>query len=176
MKQLILTVAAGLCAALPLHAQGATSFEVGTHVGASILVPDGGSSEVVIGIPGAGTAAGLFPPLYLTIYTQQHLMIEPQIAFVYESFGGSGLINAALQLGYLMDATSRGSPYFAGHFLTVNAFGNGGSTEWAAGASLGYRQLIRDALALRLEARYRRSFESDRNAIGLLIGIGAAFH
>jgi hypothetical protein len=175
MQRIILTVAAGLFAALPLHAQEPTKFEIGTHLGASILIPSEGSTETVIGIPGAGTAAGLFPPLYLTIYTQ-HVMIEPQIAFFYESSGSNGLINAALQLGYLVNKESKGSPYFAGHFLTVNAFGNGGSTEWAAGASLGYRQLVRDALALRVEARYRRYFESDLNDIGLLIGIGAAFH
>lgn len=175
MKQVILTVAAGLCAALPLHAQAATKFEIGTHVGASILIPQYGSTEVVIGIPGAGTAAGLFPPLYLTIFTR-NLMIEPQIAFVYESSGGSGLFNGALQLGYLMNAESPGSPYFAAHFLTVNAFGDGGSTEWAAGAGLGYRQVIKNALGLRVEARYRRYFESHLNDIGLLVGIGAAIH
>ena len=58
----------------------------------------------------------------------------------------------------------------------VNAFGNGGSTEWAAGASLGYRQLIRDALALRLEARYRRHLASHLPHICPLLGIWPALH
>jgi hypothetical protein len=174
MQRFILAVAVGLLAAQPLQAQQATRFELGTHVGASILIPESGSSEVIIGIPGAGTAAGLFPPLYLTISTQ-HMMIEPQIAFVYESSGGNGLFNGALQLGYLMNETSAGSPYFAVHGLAVNAFGDGNSTEWAAGTSIGYRQVIKNALGVRVEARYRRYFESHLNDIGILIGVGAVF-
>jgi hypothetical protein len=175
MKTLILAVAAGLIVTLPLRAQQAVKFEVGTHLGASILIPEGGSTSVVVGIPGAGTAAGLFPPIYLTIYAQ-NLMIEPQLAFVYESSGGNGLMDVALQAGYLIRPTSAGSPYFAFHGLTVNAFGDGSSTEWAAGASLGYRQIVKNALGLRLEARYRRFFESHLNDIGIVFGIGAAIH
>jgi hypothetical protein len=175
MKTLILALAAGLIVTVPLRAQEATKFEVGTHLGASILIPEGGSTEVVIGIPGAGTAAGLFPPIYLTIYAQ-HLMVEPQVAFVYESSGGNGLFDGALQVGYLIQPQSAGSPYFAFHGLTVNSFGEGSSTEWAAGASLGYRQVVKNALGLRVEARYRRFFESHLNDVAIVFGIGAAIH
>jgi hypothetical protein len=63
MKTLALLVAAGLLATRPIHAQEPTKFEVGTHGGATILLPDGGDAEFVVGVPGAGTALGLFPPI-----------------------------------------------------------------------------------------------------------------
>jgi hypothetical protein len=105
-------------------------------------------------------------------------MIEPQLAFVYETASSSGLLNAAFQVGYVFSPVTPGSLYVAAHLQTANAFGNGGDTEFAAGASVGYRSVIKDVLAVRLEGRYRRWFNDflDLNEIAFIVGFGAAIH
>jgi hypothetical protein len=167
-------------AALPtasVAAQGRPKVDLGIHAGATILIPSAGGAEYVIGIPGGGSLGGQFPALYATFFAGGNLMVEPQVAFIYQSFNHGGLFNIALQLGYLTRATAQGSPYLAWHLLAANAFGSGGfSSSYAAGASVGYRHVVRQVLGLRYEARFRRWFEADLNEVGLLVGFGVAIH
>lgn len=158
-----------------LHAQR-PKVDVGIHAGATILIPSGGDTEYVLGLPGGGSVLGLFPPVYATIFAGPNLMIEPQVAFAYLSFSDGGLLNAALQLGYLMQPAGRGSLYLAAHLLSANSFGDGSGTEFAAGGSLGYRLVVKDVVGLRYEARYRRWFDADLNELALLVGFGVVIH
>jgi hypothetical protein len=157
--------------------QQPTTVELGIHAGATILIPGGGDAEVVFGVPGAGSLAGLFPPIYATVFATPSVMIEPQIAFLYETGSTSGLLNAALQVGYVFNPETPGSLYLAAHLQTANGFGNGGNTEFAAGGSVGYRRVVKDILAVRLEGRYRRWFDFfGLNEIAIIVGFGAALH
>jgi len=158
-----------------LHAQRA-KLDVGIHAGATILIPSGGDAEYTLGLPGGGTVLGLFPPVYATMFAGSNLMIEPQLAFAYQSFLDGGLLNAALQVGYLMRPAGHGSPYLAAHLLMANSFGDGSGTEFAAGGSLGYRHVVKDVVGLRYEARYRRWFDFDLNELALLVGFGVVIH
>ena len=155
-----------------LHAQRPAKVDVGIHAGATILIPSSGSSEYVLGLPGGGGVFGLLPPVYATFFAGPNLMVEPQVAFVYQSFSDAGLLNATLQVGYLIRPGAGGSPYFAGHLFSANSFGEGSGSEFAAGASLGYRHVVKDVLGLRYEARYRRWFDADLNEVALLVGFG----
>lgn len=167
-------------AALPtlsVAAQERPKVDVGIHAGATILIPSAGGAEYIIGIPGGGSLGGQFPAIYATFFVGGSLMVEPQVAFLYQSFNDGGLVNVALQLGYLMRPTAKGSPYMAWHLLAANAFGGGGSSSsYAAGASVGFRHVVREVLGLRYEARFRRWFEADLNEVGLLVGFGVAIH
>jgi len=157
-----------------LPAQHRPKLDVGMHAGATILIPSDGRSEYVIGLPGGGTFAGLLPPVYVTFFARPSLMVEPQLAFAYQSFTGTGLLNIALQLGYLTRPTAGGSLYLAGHLLAATAFGDGSSSEFAAGASVGYRHVVKEIVGLRYEARYRRWFDVELHEVALLVGLGVA--
>lgn len=176
VRNTLIAIALVTLPATTLTGQARSKLDIGIHAGATILIPSDGRTEYVIGLPGGGTVLGLFPPVYATIFAGPNLMIEPQVAFTYLSYSGSGLLNVALQGGYLMRPAARGSPFLAAHLLAATAFGDGSATEFAAGASLGYRHVLKEVVGLRYEARYRRWFDTDLNEVSLLVGFGVVIH
>lgn len=157
-------------------AQGTPKAEVGTLVGVTIL-RQSGASFTRIGIPGDGIQAA--PTLYATIFMTPSVMVEPQLAFTYTSFGTSHatVLAAAGQLGYLFSPAASESPYVAANvaFEWVSGVGSGGGP--AAGVAAGYRFTFKSHLAIRFDARYRRWFGDfrDLNEIGFGFGLGATF-
>ena len=153
--------------------------EVGTSIGVTILSA-GGNSLTHVGIPGNGIQAS--PTVYATFFASPSLLVEPQAAFSLLSGGGTTLtsLGVALQVGYLFTPAAPGSGYLAanGAFQTTSFSGGGGSASGPGlGAALGYRFKVRNNLAIRLDARYRRWFSdfADLNEIGFGLGLGAIF-
>ena len=160
-----------LCAGL-LHAQQSTKLEVGTHLGGSLAF-GGGSTEFSGGVPApANFFAG--PAVYLSLFATPHIMIEPQIAFSWNSIIEEPVFSGVLQFGYLMSPDAPSSAYFAVHGGWTTIYGEAKSGLFGGG--LGMRFLIQEHLSIRTEARYRRWTCSgcELNEVGLLIGLGAA--
>lgn len=155
-------------------AQSESQVEVGTMVGVTIL-SQSGTSLTHIGIPGDGIQAS--PTLYATFFAGPSVMIEPAIAWTYLSSGGSHLNSLAVsgQLGYLLSPTESASPYLAAN-VAFQTISDGSSVSGpAVGGAVGYRFKVRNNLAIRLDARYRRWFSDFKglNEFGIGLGIGA---
>lgn len=162
---LALVVASG-----SIQAQQQPRVELGTTLGATISIPDGGDAEVFIGAPAGGTLFGL-PSFYLTVFPSPAFMLEPQVYFAYSSATESAVFSGIVQLGYLLNAAAPGSGYLAVH---GGVFATEGLNSGAVGAGIGYRRLVRDVLTVRMEARYRRWLCDfcDLNDVAALLGIG----
>jgi hypothetical protein len=161
--------ALALLAVLGTAAQAQQKIEVGTGLGVSILT--NGSTVTTFGMPGGGIIS------QATMHASfgDRLMIYPEIAFNLVSGGGSTAttIGMAANVGYLFSGAGMNSPYFAasGAFQFVDAFGS--ATAFAAGAKVGYRLIVGESLAVRLEAGYRRwfnDFEGNEIIAGIRLG------
>jgi hypothetical protein len=163
---ILATLAAG-----PAAAQTPTKLEVGTHLGGTIAF--NGGTEFQFGIP-APTSFLAGPALYLTVFATPNLMIEPQIAFTWNSVVDDILLNGVLQLGYLLSPTTPASAYFTVHGGWTTIYG--AAESGLVGGGLGMRFVIKERLAIRTEVRYRRWTCSgcDLNEVGLQIGLGTA--
>jgi hypothetical protein len=164
--------------AVVASAQATPSAEVGTFVGVTVLTASSGPSVTQIGIPGGGLRAS--PTLYATLFASRSVMVEPQLAFSSVSGGGQTLtsLGVALQLGYLFTPARTGSPYVAanGAFHSLSGGGPTASSE-GVGVALGYRFTVKNDVAIRADARYRRwlSTYTPFNEIGMALGVGATF-
>jgi hypothetical protein len=173
MRVLLTTAILATLAAGPAVAQTRSRLEVGTHLGGTIAFGGGGDAEFQFGIP-APTSFLAGPALYVTIFATPGFMIEPQIAFNWNSIADDVLLNGILQLGFLMSPTATASPYFTVHGGWTTIYGE--AESGLVGGGLGVRFLVKDRLAVRTEARYRRWTCSgcDLNEVGLQIGLGTA--
>ena len=160
-------------------AQAKPTAEIGTSLGVTVLSASGGSATH-IGIPGDGIQAS--PTIYLSLFASPAVMVEPQLAFTSLSGGGVTLtsIGIALQVGYLFSPSQPGSGYLTanGAFQTVSTGGGGPSINGPGlGAGLGYRFKVKNSLAIRADARYRRWFSDfdGLNEFGFGLGLGATF-
>jgi hypothetical protein len=170
MRTLLTAALLATLTAGPVTAQ-TTKLEVGTHLGGMIAF--NGSTEVQLGIP-ASTSFLAGPALYLSVFATPSLMIEPQIAFNWNSLVDDILLNGVLQVGYLLSPRTSTSPFFTVHGGWTTIYGE--AESGLVGGGLGVRFLVRDRLAIRTEARYRRwTCEGcSLNELGLLIGLGTA--
>ncbi len=171
MRFLLITLIVATLAAGPAAAQSTTRLEVGTHLGGTIAF--NGGTEFQFGIP-ASTSFLAGPALYVSIFATPNFMVEPQIAFNWNSIADDVLLNAVVQLGYLLSPTSPASAYFTVHGGWTTIYGE--AESGLVGGGLGMRFLIKDRLAVRTEARYRRWTCSgcDLNEVGLQVGLGTA--
>lgn len=153
----------------------AQGLEVGTLVGITTLSRSG-TSITYIGIPGDGIQA--LPTLYATFLTNRSVLLEPQFVFTRISSGGSAItsIGFAWRLGYMATPNSRGSAYVAADvaFQSVSD-GQRSISGPGGGGAIGYRFKIKNSLALRVDARYRRWFSDFEglNEFGIGVGLGA---
>lgn len=171
MRTLLTTTILATLAGAPAIAQTATKLEVGTHLGGTIAF--NGGTEFQFGIPGP-TSFLAGPAMYVSIFATPSFMIEPQVAFSWNSIVDDVLLNGTLQLGYLLTPAASTSAYFTVHGGWTTIYGQAESGLFGGG--LGVRFLIKDRLAIRTEARYRRWTCSgcDLNELGLQIGLGTA--
>ena len=161
--------AVALLAVLATTALAQQKIEVGTGLGVSILT--NGSTITTFGAPGGGIIS------QATMHASfgDRLMIYPEIAFNLVSAGGETAtsIGMAATVGYLFSGSGMNSAYVAasGAFQFVDAFGS--ATAFAAGAKFGYRLIVGESLAVRLEAGYRRwfnDFEGNEIIVGIRLG------
>lgn len=104
-------------------------------------------------------------------------MVEPQVSVSSTSSSGSTLTFLTLvgQVGYLF-RPGEASPYMAasGAFQRVSGGGSSASGP-GIGGEIGYRFIVKSALGVRVNGRYRRWFSdfSDTNEIGFGVALGA---
>lgn len=176
MARTIRIILAALVVPAIAAAQGKPMVEVGTHLGVTIQSVSG-SSLTHFGAPGQGILGQ--PTIYATVFAGDALMLEPQVALNIISGGGSTVTSVGLgaDIGYLLKGPTTNSPFIAasGAFQSVSGGGSSTSDE-AVGAKVGYRILIGSSVGVRVEAGYRRWFDSDINEITAGIGIGGVIH
>ncbi len=159
-----------LCSPLAV-AQDGTSVEIGTYLGITASLPDGGDLDFVAAVPGGGSL-GVASTLYATVLSTSNLMFEPQFFFAWSSPGEDVWLQPVMQLGYLFTPEAKGSLYLAAH--------GGGyfSDDWDSGViggSIGFRSRLAEGAALRVEGRFRRWLceGCDWQDFSLLLGLGA---
>jgi hypothetical protein len=153
------------------QAQGGTTIEVGTGMGASILANGGTLTHV--GAPGAGLAGQA--PLYASFIMSGGLVIQPELSLNLLSGGGETLttLGLATQVGHLFSGPGGNSAYAAASAAVQHASVAGTSdSEFALGGRIGYRVPIRQAFAITMEAGYRRWLDSDLNEITMALRLG----
>lgn len=151
--------------------------EIGTRMGATIEAA-GGQTLTYFGVPGAGIMAQ--PAIYATFFTSDDMMVEPEIAFLHATSGGSTYTSfgAFVSAGPRFPSSDETGPYTLGS-VGLQAVSGGGSShaEAAIGARAGYRFVVDHALALRLDVGYRRWLGSSHlNEITIGLGLGAVIH
>jgi outer membrane protein with beta-barrel domain len=164
-------------------AQAKPTAEIGTSVGVTIVSQTGTPTDTHIGIPGGvGPLSTFSPLLYASFFASPSLMVEPQVSFSSTSGGGTTVtfFLIALQVAQLFTPNEKGSAYVAanGAFQTFSPGGTATSlTGPGVGGELGYRFKVKNSLAIRLNARYRRWFLDFKNVneIGFGLGLGAIF-
>jgi len=171
MRKAALILAMSAFVAQTTAAQDRPGVELGTTLGATLSIPEEGDAILFIGVPGAGTLLS-FPNLYLTLFPSPSFMVEPQVYFLFESDDSDIIFSGMMQLGYLFSPQRSGSLFAAAHggFYTITD----GVDTGALGASFGYRTLLGEGAALRVEGRYRRWLceNCKLNDVSLVLGIG----
>lgn len=165
-----------------LDAQDDPGWELGTRAGFSILT--NGSTLVSFGLPGGAPAPSsvLFgggTSVHFGFFPGDHLMIEPQVNLNVIIPDGDQdnitIANLTGQFAYLFSGADTNSAYLGanGSLFTVSA----GDTESdiALGANLGYRILVSDGAALRLEGAFRRWLDLEVNELNLALVFGVIF-
>jgi hypothetical protein len=146
--------------------------------------PSGGGSETIntISIPGSSFFLG--NGIHFTFFLAPQFALEPQLGYMRFSQSGESqsFTFLGLQPEYYLTAGAQRSAYFFGQIGMLRqheSFSGGSDSESRNifGGGLGYRRVIREALAMRYEVRLRRIAEGDFDPaiteIGILIGVGA---
>ena len=171
MRKAILILAMATLVVQATAAQDRPGVELGATLGATLSIPEEGDATLFVGVPGGGTLLA-FPSLYLTLFASPSFMVEPQVYFFFESDDSNIMFSGMMQLGYLFTPQRSGSLYAAAHggFYTITD----GIDTGALGASFGYRTLLGEGAALRLEGRFRRWLceTCKLNDVSLVLGIG----
>ena len=171
---MVLTILA-LAGGTHLAAQGRTNLELGTQAGITILHQNG-TSTTNFSLPGGGVLGS--PTIYLAIFPDRQLSIEPQIAFTHsdvEEASASSFAGVVRIAGYLQDAHA--SAYLFGGLgvqtvsVKVGAASNS-STRVGAGFGIGYRAAFARYLVVRPEAEFRKWTDDGPSEIALRAAFG----
>lgn len=129
------------------------------------------------GLPGGGpllfaggSAVRAAPEVYVGFFPHPNLIVAPGLAFAYSNpDGGESTYGFGLDLGldWHFSGVTNNSLYItvSGAFMAWDLGAGSASTDFAAGAALGYRLLPYDFFGLRLEGVYRRYFDLRENQI-----------
>lgn len=179
MKRFTTLFALVLLAAVGGIAQAQETAKPGPEVGfrGGLTVYRGSGNGIsIVSIPGDN---GLFAStVYLMMFARPTLAIEPQVGLmrVGTENGSSGLFTGAIQLNQFFSDPSAGSVFGLLNVGFTTDFGDDDSDSiFAAGGGAGYRTIVREALGVRLEGRYRRLFGDvgGTNEFSILVGLGA---
>ena len=159
--------------------EAGADIEIGTLFGLSHLSSDiyGGTW---IGIPAPTWNVIGNSSLYVSWFPSKKLSIGPEFGFGSTSYSyGSGTFST-LYLGgrcaFFLQSNTVSGAYLLGHsaLLFVGEDEDDFEGHFFAGAGLGYqwRMASEPAFALRVEGRYRRSFDDKTNDFSLMLGLG----
>ena len=157
----------------------AGGFEIGTLFGLTHQ-SRGDRGFTLIGLPDAGFDAGS-PALYVEWFPSDKLSIGPEFNVAFTSGGSSDAwARVAGRFAYFPRGVAMSGPYVVG-LAALKGDTTGTNNSFGAGGGGGYRWRVGPAFALRVEARYRRWFDSqdyyyysttDQNEFSLVIGLG----
>ena len=150
------------------------NFELGMLAGASVQSADG-DNLTTIALPSALVSTTL-PAIYLSVFPSGNLSIGGEFGLGTLSGVGESLTSYLVggQATYFFTGNSGYGPYVSGLGTVFGVSGGGDSeSEFGAGVGLGNSFRLGDTnLALRIEGRYRRFFDSSLNEFQFLIGFG----
>ena len=158
----------------------AGGFEIGTLFGLT-HTSRGDRGFTVIGLPDAGPGTGI-PALFVEWFPSDKISLGPEFNVAFYSGGGSDAqASVAGRVAYFPRGAATSGLYVMGQ-AGLKGDTSGTANTFLAGGGGGYRWRVGPAFVLRLEARYRRWFDSqnyyyhstsDLNEFSLLIGLGA---
>lgn len=154
-----------------VHAQGPSGGEVGIVFGLSVL-RDRGISVTMVGLPSAGALGSLYGARIMHPWIVEFHFSLNQVSDDETKVTQRYL---AVQADYLLLRKTACGPYLFANVGEVWLSGDLRARERMAGAGVGYRLPFDDRFAGRLEARYRRWFDSTLHEYGLLVGAGVRF-
>ena len=148
-----------------------------TEAGALDFAAPGGGPLVFQG----ATAPQSAPEIYAGFFPHPQIAVVPGVAFAYSSPGdGDSRYGLALDLAleWHLTGVSASSFYLAvnGAFLAFDLGATGSTSDFAAGAAIGYRLLPYDFFGLRFEGVYRRYFDLEENQITGVVKVEVIFN
>lgn len=160
-------------AASPARAQTRT-FEVGASL-ASLAVGFGENDVTTFGVPSGGFGV-INPGLYVSIFVQPRIAIEPQIGLIVASSQGESvhLLNMAGQVNYFLGETSGDAPYVFGTLGVVSTSGEE-SNHASIGGGAGYRVMMGGRLTFRFDGRLTHFTGGAGNVLTFSVSIGGLF-
>jgi hypothetical protein len=169
-----LTLALALVPAAAAHAQ---RVEVGSSL-INITVTTDDENVTMVGIPSGGFGL-LSPSVYGSFLIGERLAVEPQIGLLWMSWEGESqhMINFTGQVDYFLRSSRRSSPYL---FAAAGLLESGdSSTPKTYGGGIGYRSLLGDRLAIRVDGRYTHYTSGNggdgSGAVALTVSLGGVF-
>lgn len=168
-----------LVATAPLFAQereeSAAGIEIGTLFGLSHVPDETDADLTVIGVPSSPLVVYPGnPALYVFWFPSKALAIGPEFSLGRIS---NGLVINTLSLGgrgaFSLRANTMSGAYVLvqGALWVVNNEART-TTDFSAGAGVGYRWHLGPVFVLRAEGGYRRWFDAEDNVFSLLLGLG----
>ncbi len=151
---------------------------------------DGGGDVTLVGAPGGGSFFALIrsPGLYLQCFVTDKLAVEPQLAAmgVFAEDDNMRTISLSTRANYLFRGANTGSAYLfaSGGILHFSGSDIESETDPTLGLGVGFRQPIRSAGSVRIEAGYQHIFHDDdsgfdasggANTFGVSVGIALRF-
>lgn len=113
--------------------------------------------------------------LYLAFFPSDNVFVESDLSLDWISddddsataLGMTGWVNFA------PSGVTVNSPYIgAGPSLQYASFGDDSDSEWGASGRVGYRSIVRETLAIRIEAGFTRWFDAELNVFSLQVAFG----
>lgn len=172
MRRNAVLKAAMLAALIPAlaAAQERPALEIGMKGGLAITQQDiAGETET---LKAFNLPTGM---LYLAFFPSDMIFVEPEFSFDWlsneESITSFGM-NA--WLNFAPSGVTTNSVFFGvAPSLQWVDFGDDSDSEWGASGRVGYRFIVRESMALRIEAGYTRWLDSEINVFSVQVGVGA---
>ncbi|MEO5510445.1 MAG: hypothetical protein ABIS27_07420 [Longimicrobiales bacterium] len=173
MRAVAITMVAGALLAGSAQAQDKPRPEIGIRGGFAHYKAAGESFSVLV-TPGSQLASPAV--IHLTYFATPRIALEPQLGFIRSS--GAGTTVSVLSLGGQVMGFLREADHSPYAFVLAGMDRQTGivdDNQYGVGAGIGYRTILREALAVRLEGRFRRITDdgSHVDEIAALVGFGA---
>ncbi len=140
-------------------------------------ISSGDHRVTVVGAPAGGFQGTVMRGMYAQWFVREKVAIEPQLSVT--AFFGDGdarLISLALRANYLLQGSEKPSPYVFGGGGLWHVGGVSSETNPLIHLGVGYRQPIRTAGSVRVEAGYEHLFgESAADIFTVSLGLGLRF-
>ena len=156
--------------AVPARAQA--KFELGATL-ANLTKGLGDNDITTFGIP--SSFFGLSPGVYASIFATPKISIDPRFGVVVLSSDGDTdhVLSLGGQVNYFLDGTDTSSPFVFGEVGLIDASDSDSNITLGGGA--GYRFLVGDRLAFRVDGRLTHFTDGGGNSLAFTLSMGGLF-